>query len=367
MMDYNVLKVNLDALQANINTFKKFQPQKEMMGVIKANGYGCGDVMLARVLHDNGVNWLGVSSIKEAIHLREHDINDNILVFGVTYKEDIALAIQYNITLTVPCYDWCLDAISYLKGMKCHIALDTGMNRLGCKSSHEFQNTISLLSEKGAIIDGVFTHFAKSDDNDNTDTSNQYLLFKKWVSQSNYSFNHIHCDNTDASLKLQENFSNMFRVGLGLIGLSANKFVRLSPIASLVTHVTVCKHVEKGERVGYGLTHTFNEDGYVSVLPIGYDDGFIRKNQGRKVYIPSMNMYCDIVGRICMDQAMIFSKRRIKRLEEVEIFGRYIPLAHMAAELDTISYEVICLVTDRVTRQYYSKSKLIKTINQRFE
>ena len=349
------LNINLDAIAANIETLKKRQPQKKCIGVIKANGYGCGDVAMSRILEKHQCALLAVSSIRGAVHLRNHGVVLPILVLGVTAKDDLTIAKTCNIIITVPGYDWCLECNDQLENLRVHIKIDSGMNRLGCKSETEFKHCISILSDKGARIEGVFTHYAKSDDKDDTFSMHQFKLFASWVKNSNYPFKWIHADNTDATIKFDEDFTNAYRIGIGLVGLSSTN-LRLYPAVSFTTKVVSCKPVKKGERVGYGLTHMFMDDGFVAVLPIGYDDGFLRMNQNRKVYINGR--YYDVVGRVCMDQCMIYSKNRINRNETVEIFGPHIPLPVIANELNTIPYEVLCMVSDRVPRVYYHNNHI---------
>ena len=119
---------------------------------------------------------------------------------------------------------------------------------------------------------------------------------------------------------------------------------------SLFTRVSMVKKIKAGSRVGYGLTYTAKQDEYLATLPIGYADGIIRKNQGRKVYINGK--YFEIVGRVCMDQMMVRVDESVKVGDEVEIFGDHISLASMAKDLDTIPYEIICLISKRVERIY---------------
>lgn len=119
---------------------------------------------------------------------------------------------------------------------------------------------------------------------------------------------------------------------------------------SLFSKVSMVKKVKAGERIGYGLTYTAKQDEFIATLPIGYADGLIRKNQGRKVYIN--DSYFEIVGRVCMDQTMVRVDERVKAGDKVEIFGEHISLASMAKDLETIPYEIICLISKRVERLY---------------
>ena len=137
-----------------------------------------------------------------------------------------------------------------------------------------------------------------------------------------------------------------------MYGCSPNgeKETKFKQVMSLYTKVAMIKKIPAGDQVGYGLTYTAKEDEYIATLPIGYADGFIRKNQGRKVYINGK--YYEIVGRVCMDQMMVRVDENVKIGDRVEIFGEHISLESMAKDLDTISYEVLCLISKRVPRVY---------------
>lgn len=352
----NRLVINLDNVDANINLFQSFQKNKTMIGVVKANGYGCGDLHITQELINLGIDFIAVSSLSEAMHIRGHFKDVEILVLGVIFKEDLQVAKDNNIIVTVPSYDWCVEAHQQLQNIRVHIKLDTGMNRLGCKSELELKHCLSILLEKQAHIEGVFTHFATSDAQDDSVSNQQFKRFRQMVESVDYSFQWIHCDNTDASIKFKEDFTNAFRVGIGMYGFSSSK-LRLFPSVSLMTRIVSCKSVTRGEKVSYGLTHTFAKNGYVCTLPIGYADGILRINQNRKVYIDGR--YYDIVGRICMDQMMIFSDKPFSRGVDVEIFGPHIPLTLMAQELNTIPYEILCCISDRVPRYYTRNNRIV--------
>ena len=146
--------------------------------------------------------------------------------------------------------------------------------------------------------------------------------------------------------------SNLGRIGIIMYGIdpAGNETKEFKQVMSLYSKVALIKKIKAGDRVGYGLTYTADEDEYLATIPIGYADGLIRKNQGRNVYINGK--YFEIVGRVCMDQIMVRVDESIKEGDKVEIFGAHISLASMARELETIPYEIICLITKRVDRLY---------------
>ena len=178
----------------------------------------------------------------------------------------------------------------------------------------------------------------------------QRSLFYEMI--GNCKFKYIHCCNSAAMTYHHDEKSNMGRLGITMYGCSPNgeKETKFKQVMSLYTKVAMIKKIPAGDQVGYGLTYTAKEDEYIATLPIGYADGFIRKNQGRKVYINGK--YYEIVGRVCMDQMMVRVDENVKIGDQVEIFGEHISLESMAKDLDTISYEVLCLISKRVPRVY---------------
>jgi len=230
-----------------------------------------------------------------------------------------------------------------------HLAVDTGMNRIGFKDNASLREAFDSLKNAGCVMEGIFTHFCCSDNPDHLMTNQQFEKFAAAVKSLDYPFEWIHCDNSDATIFFKDDLSNACRVGITLYGISPYK-KDLKKAISLHTCVSMTKHVSKGETIGYGATYTADSDQIIATLPIGYADGFIRANQGRKVYVDGQ--MAEIVGRICMDQCMVKLEHDVAPGTEVEIFGDHIDLEDMASELNTISYEIICLISGRVTRKY---------------
>ena len=172
----------------------------------------------------------------------------------------------------------------------------------------------------------------------------------------------VHCDNSDATFFHMDPLSNACRVGISLYGISTYDHSLKYPI-SLYTTVMMCKHVPAGKTIGYGATYTTKKEEIILTCPIGYADGLIRANQGRKVYVGGT--YGEIVGRVCMDQVMIRVERDIPVGTRVEIFGPHISIETMAEELHTIPYEIICLISGRVTRRYTKENAELSEQNDR--
>lgn len=344
--------VNIEYLIHNIDTIYK-KSKKPLMAIIKANAYGHGDFQIARVLDEKKeIEMYGVATLKEAIDLRNENVKKPILVIGTTLVEDVHDAVTHNVALTAYSMEFikAISKIKFSKYLKVHIKIDTGMNRLGLKNAKEIEEGYALLkSNPMIIIEGTFTHFGASECEDNT-YETQINRFKELI--SDYEFKYIHADNSAATMYRHDDFTNIDRLGIGMYGIDPKRSNNpdLKQVMSLYTTVMMVKKITKGEKLGYNFTYTAKEDEYIATLPIGYADGLIRKNQGRNVYINGKEY--EIVGRVCMDQMMVKVDETIKVGDTVEIFGNHIPLTRMANELETIPYEIICLLSLRIERRY---------------
>lgn len=358
------LEINLDAIYDNVKKTKEIC-QKKYIAVIKANAYGTGDMQVAKTCLEAGADMLAVSSLDEAMILRNQGYDGKLLILGATNICDIDTLIQNKISTAAFSTEWVKEAVQHgCKDLIVHLAIDTGMNRLGFKNDDSLHAAFQGLKKAGAKMEGIFTHFYCSSDADQKITNQQYQKFKEAVLSLNYTFEWIHCDNSDATIFFKDDLSNACRVGITLYGLSpfTNEITKA---VSLYTQVFMTKTIHKGETVGYGALYSAKNDEIIGTCPIGYADGFIRKNRGRKVYIDGT--YAEVVGNVCMDQMMIRLPHDIPDGTTVEIFGKHIDIEQMAKELDTISYEIMCLISERVTRRYIRHGKIQEEHNLRLE
>ena len=356
------VKIDIDAFKDNIKTIIK-RSNKKLIAIIKADAYGCGAKTLYKYAFEAGVSMFGVSSLEEAIRLREDGCDSDILILGHTSSDNLDLIKKYDFTLTTVSMDWVDEFSNYDgSGVKVHIKVDTGMNRIGLKGIDEVKVTIDKLIKANYEVDGIFTHFACSDDDYNKKTKQQYEMFKNIVSNIDYKFNWIHCSNSDASMSIDDDLSNSVRVGLSLYGFNTY-YKDLKPVVSLICNLINVKTVKKGEAISYGSTYVCEDDEIIGTIPIGYADGFNRKNSGRRVYIEGTTGV--IVGRICMDQMMIKLGEYRPIGTRVELFGPHISIEEVAKDLDTISYEVLTVLSDRLTRVYFKDGKYLTDINPR--
>lgn len=353
------LEIDLQALLDNVNTVQRFHSKRTIWPVLKANAYHHGVGPIAQTLIDAGISHFSVSNLDEAIELQNifdaHKIDATILIFGDVLYENIAL-VRPNWCLTMSQIDWIKGAKNYdfSNELHVHLEVDSGMHRRGLQTLEETQKALAeLLSDERFVVDGIYTHFAVADTN-MAGTEQQAAYFRDILHHLDYDFKHIHCANSNGALLDVSAECNGLRPGAIIygIGIHPDDYQRygIRQIASLYSSLVEVKQIKKGEHVGYGWTYEAEQDEWIGIIPIGYADGWVLGNQGRSVYIDGH--YCEIIGRVCMDQMMVRLPGLMPAGVTVELFGSHIPLYQVAAELGTIDYEVICLLDERIMRTY---------------
>lgn len=361
--------VNLAAIESNIKAeLKNLLPGQKLFAVVKANGYGHGAVAVAKVAVKAGASGFCVAILDEALELRRAGIVKPILVLGVTSPQFAALAAVNDVSLTVPNLEWLKYAENELKKenlqLKIHLGIDTGMGRIGFNKDEEFIQANKLLENNNSFfVEGMFTHFASADSANDVYFKRQIKKFEHMKSLLTVKPKWIHVDNTAASIFKKNIHSDLVRFGIGIYGLNPSSNpdssdltlkIKLKPALSLVSELTNVKIIHKGDGVGYGSTYVAKRDEVIGTVPIGYADGWIRKFQGFKIKVG--NVYCPIVGRICMDQFMVLMPHEMAVGTKVVLISddpdspNNIKAA--ADYVDTIHYEVACLLSDRLPRIY---------------
>ena len=359
-------EIDLDVIRSNLTALKK-HTNKPFFAVLKANAYGHGDYWVAKTAMECGAALVAVAHLDEALALRRQGFYDEILLLGHIRECDIPLAAAHRITLTVISLDWAKKAAALhqdLSKLHFHLKVDTGMNRIGMKTSEELKEAIALIEQAHGKIDGIFTHYACADCEDLSHAKKQLARFNQILDELNRDFKWIHCENSAAALCFEDDRSNASRLGIAMLGVSPIKTeVELKPALSLYSRLTCVKKVCKGETVGYGATYTAPQDCYVGTMAIGYADGLIRANQGRHVVINGIE--AGLIGRICMDQCMILLPYEMEVGTKVEIISSQMSVERMAEELHTIPYEIYCLLSDRIPRVILSNHQQVAIINNR--
>lgn len=367
-MNYRPTKavIDLQAIHQNVISLRRFlQPNVEIIAVVKANAYGHGDIEVANTAINAGATMLAVATPDEAVHIRAHFNNIDILVLGASPFSFIPYASKENITLTVFSSEWMEQAQKYLAGrnqVKLHVKIDSGMGRIGISMKEELLKVYELIQHSDQFVaDGIFTHFATADEEDKGHFEKQVSLFNDLLSSLPEKPRFVHVANTATALVKDPTLQyDAVRFGISMYGLVPSSYVggllpfALKPAFSLETELIHVKEIKAGQAVGYGATFKAENDCYIGTIPIGYADGMIRKLGGQEVLIGGER--AKIVGRICMDQSMILMKKAYNNGERVLLIGRdqedEITIDDWASKLETINYEIPCVITARVPRVY---------------
>lgn len=371
------VEVDLDAIAHNVQAFRAHLPQRtQIMAVVKADGYGHGSIPVAKEALAAGASYLGVALLDEGIELREAGISAPILVLGYTAPEFVAEAISQNITLTVfhpeVIHAIQREASRLEKQVKVHLKLDTGMGRIGVRTKEELDGLMQVVKESPHVeVEGVFTHFACADEEDPSYTESQHHTFSRAI--ETYSFPLVHCSNSAGGILYPNWGYNMMRLGISLYGqypssYTKGKGIDLKEAFSLKSKISHLKEVPAGTSISYGATYTTPEKAIIASVPIGYADGFSRSlsNKGNALVKGSR---VPIVGRVCMDQLMLdVSTVADPRIgDEVVLMGQQrqerIPVDEVADLLQTINYEVTCMISKRVPRVYRKGGNTVMTKN----
>ncbi|MCL1914248.1 MAG: alanine racemase [Eubacteriaceae bacterium] len=363
-MDTNTYaRISLDTLVRNYKAIKTLAAPKEVISVIKANAYGHGAVECAEALQKAGARIFAVSSIDEALELREAGINASILVLG--YIEPAraieAVANELSVVIFERGFAGEMDrAASKLGKMaKLELKVDTGMNRLGFKSGGI--EAIKEISELGnCSLEGVFSHFASADDKAASSNDEQYRLFDSFITQvKSLGINpgYVHIDNSAGLINFSHSCVNAVRCGILLYGLPPSPGIELSvpvkPALGFYSKIAHIFNVKKGEGISYSHSYIASSDMKVATISAGYADGYVRAYSNKaEVFIKGQR--AKSVGNICMDMFMadITGLKDIQVGDEVELFGPNISAWELSAHSGSIAYEVLCLISKRVRRVY---------------
>ncbi|MBM7642111.1 alanine racemase [Streptococcus loxodontisalivarius] len=357
-----VAKIDLEAITANIEAVKAHIPaDKKTYAVVKANAYGHGAVEVAKRVVDLVAGFC-VSNVDEALELRQHGITKEILILGVVMPEELDLVIANDLTIAVASLDWVHAALKEtiaFKKLHVHIKVDSGMGRIGFRNLDETNQAMRLLRDAGVEIDGIFTHFATADEADDGKFNQQLAFFKDFLAGLEQVPALVHASNSATSLWHSQTIFNAVRLGIVCYGLNPSGTelalpYPLKPALQLESALVHVKKLEAGQDVGYGATYTSQEEQIIGTLPIGYADGWTRDMQGFSVLVEGQ--LCPIVGRVSMDQITIRLPKAYPLGTPVVLIGNSgaasISATDVASYRGTINYEVLCLLSDRIPRQY---------------
>ena len=370
-------EVDFDKLAHNYHALRGLAPAgTKYLGLVKADAYGHGAVPVAKKLEELGADYLGVACLDEAIEVREAGVKTPILILGCTSSIYAAELVKYNITQA--CYD-----LEYAKELSAgaqkaggtitvHIQCDTGMTRLGfmChedtmeKSASEIIEAVKL---PGLKAEGIFTHFSDSDGSEEY-TMLQFGRFQdiiQRVRDLGYEFEIRHCANSAATLLYPATYLDMIRPGIVQFGhfpdaKMDHALCDLVPVLELKSRVATVRDVPANTPVSYGRTNTLTRPSRLAVIPVGYGDGFCR-GFSNKLTVLINGKKLPIVGRICMDMCMVdvTDAPDVKEGDVAILYGSDgtidQPVEAGAEIMNTISYELLCVLTKRIPRIYLNK------------
>lgn len=359
-----VLEVNLKAVVANLNHYRSFmKPETKLVCMIKADGYGAGAVEIAKTLQEHRVDYLAVAVADEGVALRKNGITSSIMIMN---PEMSSFKTLFDYELEPEIYSFrLLDALvkaaqkEGVTGFPVHIKLDTGMHRLGFNPHTDINELITRLKQQNSVIPrSVFSHFVGSDSNDfDRFSAHQFELFDKGSKQLQAAFEHKilrHIDNSAGIEHFPERQLDMCRLGLGLYGINSRNNEILNNVSTLKTTILQMRNVPKGDTVGYSRKGIIVRDSVIAAIPIGYADGLNRRLGNRNCYCLVNGKKAPYVGNICMDVALIdVTDIDCKEGDSVEIFGDHLPVTVLSDVMETIPYEVLTNVSNRVKRVYY--------------
>ncbi len=370
-------EINLDNLEHNIRQIRKFVDDKSrIVAVVKADGYGHGCVEIGNLLLENGVDMFAVSTLNEAILMRRHYPDVDVLILGYTPDEHAFSLIDNNFIQTI--YDSnqadVFDSVARNNNTKIrvHIKIDTGMGRIGIIPNEQGIDAVeSICKCKNLDIEGIYTHFSTADFKDKTYTrmqNDKFIDVVRKLENKGIDIPIKHVSNSAAIIDLKDMNYDMVRAGIMMYGLYPSDNVdksqiELKPVMSLKSYVAHVKTLPKGCDIGYGRTYTTDKQSIIATLPFGYADGYSRLYAKNAKILHSGNMY-PLMGSICMDQCMAdMTGSDVKRADEVIMIGKdgelNISMEDVASWMGTISYETMCMIGKRVPRVYIKNGKVL--------
>ena len=338
-------EINLGAIRHNLEVLnQKFSNYNYHFAVVKADCYGHGLQAIQSML-DADCNYLAVATLEEALEVRQLYPKIPILCLGIIPYDGLEIAKSNNITITISNLDYIKNAPN-LNGIKTHLKVNTGMNRLGFNDATELTQAYKSLDN----VEGIYTHIYDAENHEHTEA--QIQKFQELTSQIPLEkIPIVHIGASEATLSYQKpDFANGCRFGIVMYGFYAPEDYNLKSTFALKSEIIQINTLKPGESLGYGGTFIAEEETKIAVVPIGYADGIIRKNKGREVYINGKAY--EIVGNICMDMLFVKVDNTAKIGDTVELLRDKKHIEVTAEYLDTIPYEVLCSVSKRVPRIY---------------
>ena len=372
--------VNLDAVASNMKSMRENLPASTLiMGSVKADGYGHGSVPIAKTIEPYVFGY-AVAPIDDGIILRRHGINKTILILGVTHESQYEELLRYDIRTAMFQYEKAkkLSDLAVKQGKKAvvHLALDTGMSRIGMKADREHaKEAASIAALEGIEVEGLFTHFARADETDKSAYEEQYRRYKEflgYLEELGVQIPIRHCSNSAGIVEsLESNHMDMVRAGIAIYGMYPSdevdhNSVKLTPAMEIKSCITYIKEIGAGTAVSYGGTFVADHTMKVATIPVGYGDGYVRSLSG-KGDVLIRGKRAAILGRICMDQFMVdvTDIPDVQEDDEVTLLGKdgseCITMEELAEKSGGFHYEMVCDIGKRIPRVYLKDGNIVGT------
>ena len=353
-----VLEVNFEALQHNFNQYRNLlSSETKIMVMVKANAYGSGILEVANFLQHQRIDRLGVAYVDEAIQLRKHGIDIPIMIMNPDVESFHDFE-RYNLEAEIFSLNHLDHFIkSSTNYSPIHLKIDTGMHRLGF-NEEDIPELIKVLKMNPELkVAGIFTHFAGSESDTHDDfTKEQAKKFETIYNQISDVLKYQplkHACNSSGIVRWPPYHYDMVRLGIGLHGFDPSGQLSLKPTSQLKSIVSQVRTLKKGETVGYSRNGLVEKDSEVAILPIGYEDGFLRAFGNGKAKIFLGGKLCPTIGNVCMDMLMVdVTGLQVKEGDEAIIFGNTPSIQDLASWADTIPYEILTNISSRVKRVF---------------
>lgn len=352
-----VMEVNLDNFKDNIENIERYVgTNKKIMPVIKANAYGTYINKRLDIL--NMFDIVAVAIVDEAIELRKLGYDKDIFILNQPYIEELDKIVEYDIVFGLSSIDFLDEIINIDKNIRVHLEIESGMNRTGININDLDSFIDRVKGNSNITVEGVYTHLSSAD-YDEDYTNRQIDIFKNGVDIIKNNFDtvrYVHAEASNGLLNYNLDFTNLVRPGLIMYGYETfdgvSDIINIKPVCSLKSKITFLKEIKEGEFIGYSKSYVTTRKSRIATIPIGYADGFSRRlsNKGSVVINGSRAF---IVGKVCMDSIMVdvTDISDVKVGSDVYIWDNdALTLDEVAEECSTISYEVMCTISDRVPR-----------------
>ncbi|RKY83970.1 alanine racemase [candidate division KSB1 bacterium] len=368
ILNPTVAEVNLNAFKFNLRTTKKIVGDSEILAIVKANAYGHGILKISETAVDEGIKYLGVATLEEAVKLRENGISVHILILTPLLKEEIETACNYDADLTVASYDNAVDisriAQKLKKRVKVHIKIDSGLGRYGIDYKDAVKTIEKIALLRNIKLQGVYTHFSESYKIKVGFAKVQierFLNVVEGLNKINLEIPYKHSANSGAIINFPEPHLNMVRPGIMLYGYlpsrDMNTNTKLKPVMTLKSKVVQVRELEKGSPVSYSRTFITKNKTRIALVPCGYYDG-INRLLSNNYNVLINGKKCRGIGTVCMNVTVfdIGLDNIVSTGDEVVFFGSQkennISIYNICEKLNTIPYEVLCWISPLIPRVY---------------